>query len=59
MNLASATVSCLRNAHADPEVGAMEEDAVGGQTGHVAGEPNGKGAWFMEQNRNQCDFWKG
>lgn len=39
--------------------GDLEEDAIDGQTGHVAGEPDGKGAWFMGQSRNQCGFCKG
>lgn len=52
-------MSWLGNSQADPEVGTMEEDAIDGRSGHVASEPNGKGAWFMEQSRNQCGFWKG
>lgn len=51
-------MSWLGNVHADPEVGTMEEDAIDGQTGHVASELDGKGAWFMEQSGNQCGFWK-
>lgn len=36
----------------------MEEYATDGQTGQLAYELNKKGAWFMEQSRNQCGFWK-
>lgn len=50
----------VRNVRSDPDVWTMEEDAIiDGQTGHIASELNGKGAWFMEQSRNQCGFWKG
>lgn len=36
----------------------MDEDAIDEQIGQPAYELNGKAAWFIEQSRNQCGFWK-